>query len=376
MAPHTTPSGDPVPAARAPLAAVGTIVGACLLMAATSAADIRLVTTVHAVPLPWSAIIRATVPQWIVFAVAMPIVLNVALRRPPWPFAWRRVALHAGLFLAITIVHGLVQGIATGGLVYFSGGVGFTLRAVRTPVNSAPLNLLLYSATLLAAWSIAHARERRERMAQAARLEAQLHAARLAALRAQLHPHFLYNTLNGIATLVDAGEQARASDALDQLADLLHAAFRDDGRDRIPLAEEIALVERYVALQRLRFGTRLCARFDVTPGAAAVLVPPLLLQPLVENAVIHGMAHRSTPMRLTVEAREAAGAVVIRVAHDGPVLPEQWTPAAGGVGIANTRDRLVSMFGATATRVVAPRAEGGVSSTITIPVSQAGAEAA
>jgi hypothetical protein len=353
---------------RVPLGAVAAIVGLCLLMAAMSVADVELVTTVHNDPVPWTTILAATGPRWLLFAIGLPIVLWAALRWPPWPVRARTLALHLAIFLVLSGAHAVVHALASQPMMPFAGALfGFDLHVARVWMNSTPLLVPLYAGTLLTAWSIEQSRERRTRMLRASQLEAQLQTARLAALRAQLSPHFLYNTLNGISALVADRQHDKASDALDQLAELLHSAFRDDGRELIPFSEEAVLARRYLELQQLRFGDRLTCEVDFSARAGECLVPPLILQPLVENAVIHGLARRSTPMHLTVDATGEGGAVTIVVAQDGPELPEDWSAPNSGVGVANTRARLASAFGELASLMVARRAGGGVTATIVIP---------
>jgi hypothetical protein len=350
-----------------PRAALLAIIATCAVMAVMSAADLRLVTTVHGDPLPWNVVFWATTPRWILFAIALPLVLRVTMRHPPWPLARRTLLIQVGLFLALTLAHALVHGASIGASVPLSGGYGLELRVVRVYIGSAPVLIPLYAGTLLTAWSIEQARERRARALRASQLEAQLQTARLAALRAQLSPHFLYNTLNGIATLVADAQNGRAGSALEELAELLHAAYRDDGRELIPLGEEVALASRYLELQQLRFGDRLQHTVQLDARAAGVVVPPLILQPLVENAVLHGLAGRQGVMRLTLEVRATATAVSVVIAHDGPVLPAHWAAvSAAGVGLANTRARLETAFDARATLHVERRAEGGVESRLVI----------
>jgi hypothetical protein len=346
--------------------------GACVLMALMSAADTRFVTTHHGDPLPWSVILAATSPRWVLFAVALPLVLRITLRRPPWPFTLGTFLLHLGLFLALSTAHAVVHAWSGLALNPFGAPFGFDMHVSRIWLNSTPLLIPLYCATLLTAWSIQQMRERRARALRESQLETQLHAARLAALRAQLHPHFLYNTLNGIAALVADAQHDRAAHALEQLAELLHAAFRDDGRELIPLAEEVALAERYLALQQLRFRDRLRCAVAVSDGAGSCLVPPLILQPLVENAVVHGLARSSGGMRLTLRASRHGEHVTVVIAHDGAVLPPNWSAASsGGVGLRNTRARLASVFAGAATLAVRRREGGGVESVLTIPAAAA-----
>ena len=126
---------------------------------------------------------------------------------------------------------------------------GMIPRLTRSWYNTTPTMVSMYAGVLIAAWGMMESRERQRRTLRAAQLETQLQSARLAALRAQLQPHFLYNTLNGIAALVSDVQPARAVAAIEQLGELLHASLRDDGRDEITVAEEVALAERYLALQ-------------------------------------------------------------------------------------------------------------------------------
>jgi two-component system LytT family sensor kinase len=352
----------------APPLVILAIVGICLLMAGLSAADVGLVTAVHNDNIPLSTIVSATAPRWIVFAALLPLVLHVTLRHAPWPLAPGSFALQLALFAALSGIHAVVHAYASLPMMPFGGAIfGFNLHVTRVWVNAMPLVVPIYAATLLTAWSVAQARARRARDLRTSQLEAQLQSARLAALRAQLSPHFLYNTLNGIAALVSDKQHGRASDALEQLAELLHAAFREDGRDLIPLSEEVVLARRYLELQQLRFGDRLRCEVLCSPRAGECLVPPLILQPLVENAVIHGLARRSTPMMLTVDAWDEHERVTVVVSQDGPELPANWSPSTAGVGLANIRGRLESAFGGAATLTVARRPEGGVIATITLP---------
>jgi two-component system LytT family sensor kinase len=356
----------------APPQVILAIVGICLLMAGLSAADVGLVTAVHGDSIPLSTVVSATAPRWIVFAALLPLIIHVTLRHPPWPVRPGSFGVQLAMFVALSGIHAVVHAIASQPMMPFGGAIfGFNLHVARVWVNSMPLVVPIYAATLLTAWSVAQARARRARDLRTSQLEAQLQSARLAALRAQLSPHFLYNTLNGIAALVSDQQHGRASDALEQLAELLHAAFREDGRDLIPLSEEVVLARRYLELQQLRFGDRLRCEVLCSPRAGECLVPPLILQPLVENAVIHGLARRSTPMTLTVDAWDEHDRVTVLVSQDGPELPANWSPSTAGVGLANIRGRLESAFGGAATLTVARRPEGGVIATITLPAPAA-----
>ena len=341
------------------------IASICLLLAGVSAADMSVIARAHGTPISWTDIIASTSPHWIVLALTLPLVLRLVLRWPPWPPSWRPIALQAAVFLTLTVVHAMV--VAATVSITMPPIFGFEARLIRSWTGSMSIVVPLYGATLLTAWSLKQAHERRTRQLREARLELQLQAARLEALRAQLRPHFLFNTLNSISALVGNQQRDRATQALDQLAELLHASYRDDGSGLIPLGDEIALVGQYLSLQQLRFAERLEYAIAVTPDAARGLVPTLVLQPLVENAVIHGLPLGGGSMRLTIEASIRDEALIVTVTNDGRELPATWLPDRNrGVGLSNTRARLENLYGREAALVVRPRPGGGVQAELTI----------
>ncbi|HEY0970301.1 MAG TPA: histidine kinase [Gemmatimonadales bacterium] len=193
----------------------------------------------------------------------------------------------------------------------------------------------------------AHEAERaRARAVRASQLEAQLGQARLDALRAQLNPHFLFNTLNTIAMLVRRNANSEALGGIVGLGELLRQVLDRRGTAEVPLAHELAMVERYLDIERLRFRDRLSVALAVEDDALDALVPTMLLQPLVENAVRHGVARKSGPGRVEIAARSRNGRLTIEVRDDGPGFPAGWRERpAPGVGIANTRERLRQLFG-------------------------------
>jgi LytS/YehU family sensor histidine kinase len=186
-------------------------------------------------------------------------------------------------------------------------------------------------------------REMRDREVVAARLEASLREARLSALRAQLHPHFLFNTLNAISVLAMKGENLQVVEAIGHLSKLLRAALERDLPQTIPLARELDVLERYLDIQRLRFSDRLQVTCELEPGTEAALVPALLLQPLVENAIHHGLSTAGTG-RVDIRAARSGDSLVIEVQDDGAGF-EREEVRSKGVGLANTRDRLVQLYG-------------------------------
>jgi LytS/YehU family sensor histidine kinase len=194
----------------------------------------------------------------------------------------------------------------------------------------------------LAAQAAEFYRGEQERERQAVELRERLTQAQLEALRSQLHPHVLFNTLNAAATLMHT-DVAGADRMLTELADLLRSTLAYPGRHEIPLAEELALVDRYLSIMRVRFRDRLTVEIDVAPEAREILVPAFLLQPLLENALEHGLAVKPGPGRLAVHAARQDGRLTITVTDDGPGPAHN---AAAGVGLTNTRERLAQLYGA------------------------------
>lgn len=191
-------------------------------------------------------------------------------------------------------------------------------------------------------------RRARARELRAAQLEAQLAHARLHNLQAQLHPHFLFNALNAISSIMY--DDVRAADRmLTRLADLLRRALDASRAQVVTLGEELQLLEAYLEVMRARFGERLQARIEGDDDIRAALVPPLLLQPLVENALEHGAPIPPEPARVIIRCRREDDALVLQVQDNGPGLAHPDEPLVGrGVGLTNTVERLQGLYGPAA----------------------------
>jgi two-component system LytT family sensor kinase len=362
-----TPTAGPFSWRAGPIVAF-----ACLALGGVSALDIRHMSVSHGQPLDWSLVALTTMPRWVLLAATLPLVLRVGLNLSVPRFRLRTIALHVALFLAISWTHAAVTAWATGITSPVALFFPWSARLLRAWYNTMPTLVSLYGAVLIAAWGMAEARERERRTLRTSQLETQLQAARLETLRAKLQPHFLYNTLNGIAALVADVQPGKAVAALEHLSELLHASLHDDAREEIPVAEEVALAERYLALQRMRFGERLQYELRVAPEVADCLVPVLLLQPLVENAVVHGLDAGIERLHIAVVARAEAKAVELVVENDGTSLEHHGASSAattGGVGLAATRARLVTIYGDRASLRLLPREGSGARVRITLPRS-------
>jgi two-component system, LytTR family, sensor kinase len=203
---------------------------------------------------------------------------------------------------------------------------------------------------------------------QLERLERGYLEARLNALRAQLDPHFLFNALNGISASLERDPRL-ARKMIEHLGDLLRLSLETRNRQQVTLADEAAFLEHYLALHRIRFGDRLAVTVSITPEVKQARIPSLLLQPLVENAIKHGIANRISGGRIILSAQRAGNSVDIRIIDNGAGLPPGWDmEATKGLGLSVTRERLLAMYAAgECTFNVAPHADGGTEARITLP---------
>ena len=203
---------------------------------------------------------------------------------------------------------------------------------------------------------------------RAAQLESRLAHAQLDALRLQLHPHFLFNTLNAIAALA-AADPARAQRMLARLGELLRQTLEGDGAAEVSLERELALLAPYIDIQRMRFGERLRYREEIAPEARAGLVPALILQPLVENAVQHGVSRRPDGATIVLRVERVGDRLSLEVEDDGPGLTLE-APGAG-IGLANTRARLAQLYPDAYGLALRPGAAGGAVVRVDIPFRMA-----
>ena len=232
---------------------------------------------------------------------------------------------------------------------------------------SAVLDGLAFVALIGLAHAGVFHRRYREREQQATLLEVRLNQARLRALQAQLQPHFLFNTLNGIATLLRR-DPATAGEMLHSLSELLRIALSSSDRQEIPLREELDFLDRYLTIQRMRFGDRLQVSEGIDASAMDCLVPALLLQPLVENAIRHGFEPSGQPGKLRIAAARDGEWLRLTVEDDGVGFAAgDQDRADSGFGLANVRERLAALHGVAHEFSIAERPEGGVAVNIRLP---------
>lgn len=215
---------------------------------------------------------------------------------------------------------------------------------------------------------LSYSLELRERERRFSAMEIVAKDARLAALQYQVNPHFLFNTLNSIAALIGGGDAGPAEEMTQSLADFLRATLELDPVDDIKLSQELQLQNLYLSIERVRFPDRLRARFDIDPSAAAALVPALITQPLVENAIRHGVTHSREPVTIMVSATVIGGRLHLRVENDCPDRSGAASRGAG-VGLANVASRMRLRFG-TYHSITAVRKDGAFRVHLEMPLRE------
>ena len=286
------------------------------------------------------------VPEWQVCALATPLILWAGRRYPVTRAPWKSVPLH--LALATVIAIGDVT-------VYFYCGrlLGESPFATTALLDFMPLMLLktaffeilVYCAVLVADQAIAYQRRYRAAALAQTQLEARLVEAQLDALKHQLHPHFLFNTINAITVLMRKGDTTAAIRMLGGLSDLLRRSLTSLRVELVSLEEELDFIARFLDIETTRFPDRLRVVMDVAPEATRGSVPSMLLQPIVENAIEHGIAPRVSGGCITITARVIADKLRIEIRDDGIGLDADAPPREGhGVGLSIVRKRLAQLY--------------------------------
>lgn len=311
--------------------------------------------------------------EWLILGALMPLVYWLARRFPIRPpFRARNILAHVGGALTLCIgwaglgaVTRYVLGIGPTNVSRLGYLTGWVLTTI-------PWGTFMYFTTLGCMYAFAYFIEAKEREAQAARLAAQIAEARLGALRMQLHPHFLFNSLNAITVLVRDQDTAAASRMLELLSDVLRQVLRTDQTHEVSLADELSFLERYLAIEQVRFSDRLRVELAVEDSLEDAAVPAFLLQPLVENALRHGISRRDDAGRIEISAREVDDVLVLEVRDDGPGVTADGgnRDESNGVGLRNVRERLATLYGANASlRLQSPTLEGhGTVAVVTLPL--------
>ena len=318
----------------------------------------------------WGTALNYAFPDALVWALLTPVPVFLARRYPLRP---GRFLSHGSRHLVMALVVGVVHSVGDTLLTLLQGWLAGEPSAFGDMFfhlfpYSIHINIVLYAAIVGIVQIQMRAERSRQQERQAVALRAQLSEARLEALRMQLRPHFLFNVLNTISGLM--GQDPKTGQkVVRQLGDLLRGSLDSRGRREILLREELEFVRAYLEIEQVRFGERLEIHIDVEDQALESRVPPFILQPIIENAVRHGIAPRPEGGRLQVTGTCHNGRLELQVRDNGPGLPSGPSGDENGVGIgiANTRARLQELYGDRHEFRMEPVPEGGLQVTMVLP---------
>lgn len=355
------------------------VVAALSVPAVVIATQLYFAYRMQGMRLPFAAAVVTQLFHWELWALAGPLVWRLERRWPIVPpHRLRALTRHV---LAAPVVAICVLAAYMGlyhALIRIPIGVAWFATFDRSLTSTAAffmsayfhVELMLYTAVVALAHASRASAIARAKEHEALRLEAELTGARLATLRTQLQPHFLFNTLHTVGSLVLQRQNERAVELLAELGELLRTTLAHRDTDLTPLGDEIAHLRRYLRIEEARFGDRLRIEWHVAPAAERALVPPFILQPIVENAFRHGIARRAEDAVLRIDAGVEAAHLRISVYNDGPPLAEPFAlGAAAGYGLRNVQARLATRRPSGS--LALSNAATGVSATLTIPLWEA-----
>jgi two-component system, LytTR family, sensor kinase len=311
------------------------------------------------------ALLVEEVAMWAPCAVLAPLVVLLTLRARGGAGDGRQaIAMHVVGALLFAVLGGLTMGALDWVLSHQDVHAGFRTVVGHDIVEQLTSFLLIYGLIVAAVQAVAYGRESRERQLAAVRLQRELAEARLNAVTTQLQPHFLFNTLNAVSVLVRS-DPARAERTIGRLSDLLRYALTSVDDTRTTVHEEVRFLQKYVEIQQARFGDRLRVSIAVDARAEGAVVPRLLLQPLVENAIRHGISPRAAPGHVEIRVSREGARVRVVVSDDGVGLSA--VAVREGVGLTATRARLRQEYDADYEFTLGSRGTGGTVAMVAVP---------
>jgi hypothetical protein len=322
----------------------------------------------------WPKLFVTLLMAWVPMMLATPIILDLARRFPPTGLrAFSTWAVHLGVFCAVCLASAAWVAAFEQLLNPWaepSGPGSFLHRVFFRFISGLVSYFVLYVAIL----GIGYALDSRERLArqetETARLSAALSTAQLNALRRQIEPHFLFNTLNAVAALVREARIESAVKMIAGLSDFLRRAIEDSERQEVPLSEEIDHLQKYLEIQKIRFADRLTVDLEVPADLLESPVPSLVLQPMVENAIKHGISKRAQGGEIRIRAFRSNRTLTLKVYNDGPSLTDNGERAHSGVGMSNVRTRLESLYGDSFEFSLKNQGPYGVEAVLSLPFKE------
>lgn len=288
----------------------------------------------------WGQAVSYALWDWYVFAVLSIPAIWLARR---FNFEAGHRARCLGVHLPAGVLFALAYMVLRALIGHWQSDASFAEAFQPLLVKTWLFNLIVYWVIVAVSFAFDYARKYRERELRAAELEKQLVQAKLQALQMQLNPHFLFNTLHSISALIHQDPDA-ADRTIARLSDLLRAALESADSQEVTLREELEMLRRYLEIEQIRFGRRLTVTMDIAPETLEAHVPNFILQPLVENAISHGIEPHAKPGRIELRARRDASGLAVEVCDNGGGLGKNG-PVKEGVGLSNTRARLHTLYG-------------------------------
>ncbi len=337
----------PVSSARKRWLLVGFFVALWTFMACLSAAEAYVAQLKFDKPVSWELALRRSFKDWYTYGVlSIGIVWFCGRNRLEPGRVWRWVLKHLGAGLVFSAAYIVTtswllageRSVQTGEILTFS----FLVK--KLAIHYCVMNLMMYWIVVFGHLGWHYYQRFRERELQTAELRRQLTEAKLEALRMQLNPHFLFNTLHAISALIHENPEA-ADRVVARLSELLRLSLDQSKPQEVPLCEEIGFLDRYLEIEQTRFSDRLEVQKQIESSVNDALVPYLILQPLVENAIRHGIEPREESGRISIQARRNNGTLELRVTDNGPGLGAGQAAPAEGIGLSNTRSRLSHLYG-------------------------------
>jgi two-component system, LytTR family, sensor kinase len=359
-APAAPPTAEQRVAVAIVLFSLGALVGALL-----ASMPVRMRTATGGSP--WASVLTTVgigSLTMLACGVSAPLFIRLARRFPMTDGGWRvAVPVQLTVIILVAAITSVLHHLLVMQFLFGARGASITRGLWVVTVTRTATTLVPFLALVVGIYALELYRQARTRELESAHLRAQLAETRLEMLSTQLRPHFLFNTLQGVSTLMHR-DVAAADAMLGRLSDLLRESLSRDGRPEVTLAEELEVLDQYVGIARERFGERLQFTVQVSPEALDAMVPFFVLQPLVENALEHGVARRAGRGHVTVSAERMEEWLEIAVADDGPGIVG---PPQERIGLRNTRERLRQLHGDRQSLTLQTMPEAGMRVVVRLP---------
>jgi two-component system, LytTR family, sensor kinase len=315
--------------------------------------------------LPWLRTTMEFLFMWLPWMLATPLILGLgrktSLRPKPVSIWLKHIAAFVSISLVTAAWFSCLDELITPSIVQGS----YWNDCLNTLEMQAFFYFVLYCSVLLVGYTIDYRQKLQRQQTEAAKLSEQLSKAQLSALRQQIQPHFLFNTLNAIVGLVRDGRNDDAVNMIVMLSELLLRVLKDSDRQEVPLGEELEFLHKYLHIQKIRFADRLTVRIDVPEDLLKARVPTHVLQPIVENAIKHGIAKRVQGGLIQITAARSDDSLFLDVYNEGPgLLPNKSRP---GTGLSNMQMRLQALYGTAFSLRMRNQDRSGVEVSVAVP---------